>query len=73
MLCPICADNLDPLLARRARVIQLLALVEHPDALAPDDRLRIAQEILAWLEQGETGLRCSRPQTAEIRRAAPAA
>jgi len=73
MLCPACADNLDPLLAGRVRVVQLLALVEHPEALETGDRLRIAQEILAWLEQGETGLRCSRPQTAGIRRAAPAA
>jgi hypothetical protein len=46
--CPHCADGLDPDLARRKRVLQLLALVEHPTALPPDAALRIAQELLAW-------------------------
>ena len=46
--CPHCADGLDPDLARRKRVLQLLALIEHPTALPPDAALRIAQELLAW-------------------------
>jgi hypothetical protein len=46
--CPHCADGADPDLARRKRVLQLLALIEHPTALPPDAALRIAQDLLAW-------------------------
>ncbi len=46
--CPHCADGIEPDLARRKRVLQLLALIEHPTALPPDAALRIAQELLAW-------------------------
>jgi len=46
--CPHCADGVDPDLARRKRVLQLLALIEHPTALPADSALRIAQELLAW-------------------------
>ena len=60
MPCPHCADNLDPALTQRMRVMQLLALVEHTEALPTDARLRIAHEILAWLTQSESGLQCRR-------------
>ncbi len=43
-------------LARRARVLQLLALVEHPDALPADAALRLGREIMA-LMRPEPGLR----------------
>ena len=46
--CPHCADGIDPDLARRKRILQLLALIEHPTALPADSALRIAQELLAW-------------------------
>jgi hypothetical protein len=49
--CPHCADGIDPDLARRKRVLQLLALIEHPTALPPDAALRIAQELLVWIGQ----------------------
>ena len=49
--CPHCADGIDPDLARRKRVLQLLALIEHPTALPADSALRIAQELLAWTAQ----------------------
>ena len=50
MWCPHCADHSSAVLARRRRVLQLLALIEHPDALPPDAALRIAGELLCWLD-----------------------
>ena len=45
-MCLLCADGLaDRTRARRARVLQLLALVEHPDALPAEAALRLAREI----------------------------
>ncbi|WP_298284790.1 hypothetical protein [Acidocella sp.] len=52
-MCPHCADGSGPLHARRARILHLLALIEHPDALPPEDALRIAGELLAWAGRGE--------------------
>jgi hypothetical protein len=48
MTCPHCADGLERESARRAYVLNLLALVEHPSALPPDAALRVARELLAW-------------------------
>lgn len=73
MPCPHCADNLDPSLTQRLRVLQLLALVEHPDALSADARLRISHEILAWITQSESGFQCRRFVPVEPRRIATAA
>lgn len=73
MPCPHCADNLDPALTQRLRVMQLLALVEHPDALPTDARLRIAHEIQAWIAQSASGLQCRRFVAPEPRRVATAA
>ena len=47
-MCPHCADGADPDLARRQRVLQLLALIEHSTALPAEAALRIAHELLAW-------------------------
>lgn len=54
MPCPHCADRHDAAWARRVRVLQLLALIEHPQALPADAALRIAGELLEWLGPGET-------------------
>jgi hypothetical protein len=35
-------------LARRERILQLVALIEHPTALPAESALHIAQELLAW-------------------------
>ncbi len=51
MPCPHSADGSARERARRAHVLQLLALVEHPTALPRSSALRIAQELLAWTEQ----------------------
>jgi hypothetical protein len=45
-------------LARRAHVLGLLALVEHPDALPPDAALRLGREIMALIEGEPAALRC---------------
>jgi hypothetical protein len=58
-MCLLCASDLeDRSLARRAKVLQLLALVEHPDALPADAALRLAREILVLAQPDPTGLRC---------------
>ena len=43
---------------RRAHVLQLLALVEHPDALPTDLALRLAREVLALAQAEWTGRWC---------------
>jgi len=50
-MCPHCADGLDHGLACRLRVLQLLALIEHPSALPASAALRIGQELLTWIAQ----------------------
>ena len=58
-MCLLCADNLDDRgLARRAHVLQLLALVEHPDALPTDAAMRVAREILTLTQVGRIERRC---------------
>jgi hypothetical protein len=56
--CPHCADGIDPDLALRKRLLQLLALIEHPTALPEDAALRIAQELLAWTAPADSKQRC---------------
>ena len=56
-VCLLCADGAgDRALARRAHLLQLLALVEHPDALPADAVLRLGREIMA-LMRPDPGLR----------------
>jgi len=66
MLCPHCADGRNAAWARRVRVLQLLALIEHPDALPPAAALRVAGELLDWLGPDEA---CERPVEAPRPRA----
>ncbi|MGH1569471.1 hypothetical protein ACRAWG_00885 [Methylobacterium sp. P31] len=56
MLCAEGSEGLDE--ARRAHVLQLLALIEHPDALPADAALRLAREILALTQAERAGFRC---------------
>ena len=44
--------------ARRARVLALLALVEHPEALPADAALRLGHEILSLVGTEPSLLRC---------------
>jgi hypothetical protein len=56
-MCLLCGAGLtDQSLARRTSVLQLLVLVEHPDALPADAVLRLGQEIMTLIRP-ESGLR----------------
>jgi hypothetical protein len=58
-MCLLCADgSADRALARRSHVLQLLALVEHPDALSADAALRLGQEIMTLVRPGSGLRRC---------------
>ena len=58
-MCSLCAAGLENrTLAQRAQVLQLLALIEHPDALPADAALRLAREVLALTQAERTGRWC---------------
>jgi hypothetical protein len=58
-MCLLCATRLgDQERARRANVLQLLALIEHPDALPANVALRLAREVLALAQIDRTERRC---------------
>ena len=59
-MCLLCESRSvkDADMARRFRVLQLLALVEHKDALPTDAALRLGQEILALIGPGLSLRRC---------------
>lgn len=62
-MCRYCADGSPDIPAGHARVLHLLALIEHPDALPAKAALRIAGELLVWAGQVESRFRCE-PVTA---------
>jgi hypothetical protein len=64
-MCPHCAEGLDHGLARRTRVLQLLAIIEYPSALPAPAALRIGKELLAWIAQDEPNHRCDHVVAAE--------
>jgi hypothetical protein len=58
-MCLLCVAGLEGRrLTHRARVLRLLALVEHPDALPADAALRLAREVLALTQAEPTERRC---------------
>jgi hypothetical protein len=58
-MCLLCAEGPQGVtLVRRCQALQLLKLVEHPDALPADVTLRLAREILALTEAERTEFRC---------------
>ena len=58
-MCLLCTAALnDRSLARRAHVLQLLALMEQPDALPAGAALRLAREILLLTEMDGPKRRC---------------
>lgn len=59
-MCLYCAVGQDSqgALARRARVLALLALVEHPDGIPGDAALRLGREILALVGTEPAIRRC---------------
>lgn len=57
-MCLLCRAASGDVLAQRGHVLQLLALVEHPDALPPDAALRLAHEVLGLAQTEQAGRRC---------------
>jgi hypothetical protein len=62
-VCRYCADGSPDTPESHARVLHLMALIEHPDALPAKAALRIAGELLVWAGQVESRFRCE-PATA---------
>jgi hypothetical protein len=65
LLCTAAVDDRNP--ARRAHVLQLLALIEDPNALPADAALRLAQQILVLTQTNGAKLRCDPAVPAEDR------
>jgi len=57
-MCQYCTPGSPQSGPDRVRVLHLLAMIEHPDALPTEAALRIARELLAWAGQSKSGLRC---------------
>lgn len=58
-MCQLCASSSDVQgLASRAHVLQLVALIEHPDALPAEAAMRLAREILILAGADGTKRRC---------------
>lgn len=58
-MCVLCqAGASEDDLARRRRVLQLLALVEHPDALPAEAALRLGREVVALIGGAPGPRRC---------------
>ena len=62
-MCRYCVTGSSHPSTDRVRVLDLLALIEHPDALPANAALRIAAELLTWAGRAESRLRCE-PATA---------
>ena len=60
-MCQYCAPGASRLAPDHARVLHLLAMIEHPDALPAEAALRIAGALLAWTGQTAPALRCDAP------------
>jgi hypothetical protein len=66
-MCLLCAAGYEGRRsAQRAHMLQLLALVEHPDALPVAVALRLAREVLALTQAEEAGRRCDPVAPARI-------
>jgi hypothetical protein len=59
-MCILCASKPEgnPATACRSRVLQLLALLEHPDALQANLALRLGRQLLALTQPRRPALRC---------------
>ncbi|MDE2006727.1 MAG: hypothetical protein KGI51_09190 [Rhodospirillales bacterium] len=58
MSCPLCADGSERAHSGHDRILNLLALIEHPSALPAADALRIAEGLLDWSVLPAPALRC---------------
>ena len=64
-MCRYCVTGSSHPSTGRVRVLDLLAIIEHPDALPAEAVLRIASELLTWTGQSKSGLRCEVVATRE--------
>ncbi len=64
-MCQYCAAGSSQSGTDHTRILQLLAMIEHPDALPSEAALRIASELLAWAGKSKSGLRCDGVATFE--------
>ena len=58
-MCRYCAAGSPRAPTDRARILDLLALIERPDVLPAETALRIAGDLLAWADQSGSRLRCN--------------
>jgi hypothetical protein len=57
-MCRNCAIGSPKVSSARPRVLQLLELIENPNALPADAALRIAGELLAWVGEPQLRFQC---------------
>jgi hypothetical protein len=59
-MCILCASKPEgnPVMGCQSRVLQLLALLEHPNALPTDLALGLAAQLLGWTQPERPVLRC---------------
>jgi hypothetical protein len=60
-VCPSCGDGRTMDEFRRRRILQLLGLFEHPDALPADLALRLGAELLLLTENPPSMFSCDSP------------
>ncbi len=65
-MCRFCAADSFPDSPDRTHVLQLLALIEHSDALPAQAALRIAGELLAWTGEAQPRFRCEAIVTRDV-------
>ena len=63
-MCLLCADGAEreAALARRAHILDLLALIEHPDALPADAAMRLGREIMTLIAREPPPFQCDAPE-----------
>ena len=65
-MCLLCTTTPgDQQFAQRAKILDLLALVENPEALPADVAFRLAREVLRLSQTLRTELRCEQVPTPE--------
>jgi hypothetical protein len=73
-MCILCASRPegDPVRASQSSILQLLALLEHPDALPADLALRLARQLLRLTQPEHPVLRCDAVVAGAAAQARPA-
>jgi hypothetical protein len=64
-MCILCRGAEDKGSVPRAHVLRLLSLLEHPDALRPEQALRLGRQLMSTLG-ADARLRCGAVDTAAV-------